>query len=167
MPGRRNGRIKKAVAKRRAAEERENADAKAAAQETKKTASERTYPLADSSRVMDLRFVGKQMWCDGCKEPLSFGCIEGETVYGLASVFEVRCHRCQRLKDVASDRLVPDPNKHGSFVFEVNMLSPAAICAETGIGEEQLSDLSSMLSNLSMPRPQADIKISVPPSVIR
>ena len=74
-------------------------------------------------RILKLANLGSFMWCDVCDDSLNFRYLEEEKVFGLASVFSIRCHRCLKLFFVPSDDKVPDPAGKGRAMYSVNCKS--------------------------------------------
>ncbi|KAK0174283.1 hypothetical protein PV327_011025 [Microctonus hyperodae] len=50
--------------------------------------------ILEGYRIVNLKFLGQQLWCTSCKETLSFDYVESERRIGLASVLLGRCHKC-------------------------------------------------------------------------
>lgn len=48
----------------------------------------------EGRRIVELSVLAEQMWCVCCKEALSLENIEQERRRGLASILQVRCHKC-------------------------------------------------------------------------
>lgn len=73
----------------------------------------------DGSRITNLKFMAKKMFCEKCNQGLELCNIKKETVEGLGSIFEVECSKCRHLTKVHSDERYYSPATKGS-VFTVN-----------------------------------------------
>ncbi|XP_011863487.1 PREDICTED: uncharacterized protein LOC105559644 [Vollenhovia emeryi] len=68
----------------------------------------------EGHRIVEFSYLAKQMWCCYCKEALSLDNIEQETRRGLASILQVRCHKCLILNVVNTSK------KHSSLDSSTN-----------------------------------------------
>lgn len=50
--------------------------------------------------MVNLDYLGKQLFCLSCKSPLFLTAIEGETLMGIHSVLHVKCSSCSMLRTV-------------------------------------------------------------------
>lgn len=88
----------------------------------KKTAAELAGHLMPCGRrVIALDVIADQMWCKECNAAISLRFLEEEKMCGLSSVFYVRCHSCLLVKEVCSDRVVPDLSKPGPGHYASNL----------------------------------------------
>ena len=121
----------KTIAERRLkkAEEMENSSSEEPAQSNSNLQKEADVgPVQESDgeacRIVDLQMLAQQMWCGSCKECLSFENIENETRRGLASTFNIRCHKCLLINMVTTGRQHPSSagkNLHSAASrFEIN-----------------------------------------------
>lgn len=60
----------------------------------------RELDYMEGRRIVEFSVLAKQMWCVCCKEALSLENIEQERRRGLASILQVRCHKCLLLNIV-------------------------------------------------------------------
>ena len=71
-------------------------------------------------RVCDIQHLGKEMWCSRCNIPLSFRDAINEAHHGLASVYKINCHQCQRIINIStSKKAVVDGCDSGHY--EINL----------------------------------------------
>lgn len=74
------------------------------------------------NRLVNLQHMASQLYCSSCKEPLMIQNIEKEKVYGLASVFSIRCRQCLLVNTVKSGEEYENPVT-GKKMFTVNTKS--------------------------------------------
>ena len=58
----------------------------------------------EGRRIIHMKTLGDQMFCNKCKSILSLQDIVSEERYGLASVFEVKCRKCKLISKVETDK---------------------------------------------------------------
>lgn len=73
----------------------------------------------DGRRIVDLKFLGQQMWCVSCKEALSFEYIENEYRRGLGSHLAIRCHKCLIINEILTCTMRPSSDKRNTR-FDIN-----------------------------------------------
>lgn len=71
-------------------------------------------------RILKLANLASFMWCDVCDDAISLRFMEKENQFGLASHFNIRCHRCLKVIDVPTDDKVPDPSGEGRAIYSIN-----------------------------------------------
>jgi hypothetical protein len=62
-------------------------------------------------RIVEIKQLADQLVCDGCGSLLHLRDITREQRYGLASLFDVSCRSCQRIKKISSGKR----DNHGGF----------------------------------------------------
>ena len=71
-------------------------------------------------RVRDIQHLGKNMWCSRCNISLSFRDAIDEAPHGLASVYQINCHLCQRIINIStSKKAIVDGCDFGHY--EINL----------------------------------------------
>ena len=78
--------------------------------------------ILQGRRIIDLAYFAKmlQQGCAGCEEPLQLvGCVS-ERKYGLASIFQIKCHKCGNITSISSGKRQND-EKNGQGPFDVNV----------------------------------------------
>ncbi|XP_034241219.1 uncharacterized protein LOC117645265 [Thrips palmi] len=108
------------------------------------------HDLRKGRRIVDLKTLATNMWCDNCNDSLSLRHLQSEESRGLASIFTVRCHRCLALAQVISDKPTRSP-KSGRLVFSVNCKAAFA-CIDTGVAHDQLNKFLSAVNVPPIPR---------------
>ena len=58
----------------------------------------------EGRRIVELIFLGQQLWCTSCKECLSLDNIENEYRGGLGSMLYVRCHKCLLINPITTGK---------------------------------------------------------------
>ena len=58
----------------------------------------------EGSRIIDLNFFAKKLYCLACGGPLHISNILRERLYGLASLFDIVCLSCQHVSKVATSK---------------------------------------------------------------
>lgn len=64
--------------------------------------SNRLGDVCTGNRIVDLQYLGKQLFCQTCDKTLSLTRIEKETLMGVHSVIYVRCPNCLILKPIST-----------------------------------------------------------------
>lgn len=72
-------------------------------------------------RILALHILAANMWCDDCDVALSLRYLEKEKVFGLTSIFYVRCYQCLDLKKVYSDSPAPPVEGSSRPLFSANL----------------------------------------------
>lgn len=73
----------------------------------------------EGERVTNLKFMAKKMFCRKCYHALSLCDIQGETVQGLGSIFDVQCSKCNSLTKVPSNEKYVNPTTNRTL-FAIN-----------------------------------------------
>lgn len=68
----------------------------------KKTETPPNFVSKKGRRVIDIDYFAEQMWCTGCEIPLSFKYLVEERLFGLASIFFIKCNACEKIYEVKS-----------------------------------------------------------------
>jgi len=77
--------------------------------------------LAEGRRIVDLYFLGTQLWCTFCKECLSLENIESEQRRGLGSSLLVRCHKCLLINSIVTGKQhSPKESSRRNSRFDIN-----------------------------------------------
>lgn len=71
------------------------------------------------NRIVSLEYMARQMQCVHCQKPLLLQHIEGEIRHGLASIFSVRCQKCQKITTIKSGEEYKSPST-GHQLFAIN-----------------------------------------------
>lgn len=58
----------------------------------------------DGRRIVDLNFLGQQLWCTSCKDALSLNNIETERRKRLASILLIRCHKYLLINEILTGK---------------------------------------------------------------
>lgn len=58
--------------------------------------------LPSNRRIVDLEKLATEMWCMTCDLPLSFRFLIKEEIFGAASIFHLKCPKCDRIRQVKS-----------------------------------------------------------------
>lgn len=61
-----------------------------------------------------------QMWCNGCDIPLSLKYAVGKMQKGISNVYEVKCYKCEKVKNVYTDKRF-DAKNNGGYLFASNV----------------------------------------------
>lgn len=86
-----------------------------------KTREKNDIPV-DGSRITNLKFMAKQMFCERCNQGLELCNIKKEIAEGLGSIFEVQCSKCLHLTKVRSDEKHYSPTtKRSLFIVNTKM----------------------------------------------
>lgn len=72
-------------------------------------------------RILDIKLIAEQMVCKCCGQDLSIRNIESEKLYGLSSVWTVRCQHCLDLVKIHTGGR--HKNRKGFWVYDANSLS--------------------------------------------
>lgn len=75
--------------------------------------------LLDGRRIVDLKFLGRQMWCVLCKEALSLEYIEKEFRRGLGSHLAIRCYKCLLINEMSTCTMQSSSDKR-NIRFDIN-----------------------------------------------
>ncbi|KAK0179398.1 hypothetical protein PV327_005155 [Microctonus hyperodae] len=100
--------------------------------------------LMDGRRIVDLKTLGKQMWCVSCKQALSLDYIEKETRIGLASQLSVRCHNCLIINQVSTSKQRESQDKR-TVRYDTNYKAVLGVL-HTGIGWTHLCKMCACLN---------------------
>ncbi|GAB1867736.1 Mutator-like transposase domain-containing protein [Camponotus japonicus] len=93
----------------------------------------------DGRRIVDLKFLGQQMWCVSCKEALSFEYIENEYRRGLGSHLAIRCHKCLIINEILTCTMRPSSDKRNTR-FDINYKAVIGVL-HSGLGWSHLQKL--------------------------
>ncbi|KAK0171457.1 hypothetical protein PV327_011273 [Microctonus hyperodae] len=83
------------------------------------TSNDKDIPV-DGERVIDLKAMAKKMFCEKCEDKFSLCDIQGETVQGLGSIFDVKCSKCNHVTKVHSSEKYINPVT-GKSSFAINI----------------------------------------------
>ncbi|KAH0546691.1 hypothetical protein KQX54_013714 [Cotesia glomerata] len=98
--------------------------------------------LPSNRRIVDLEKLATEMWCMTCDLPLSFRFLIQEEIFGAASVFHLKCPKCDRIRQVKSSTSEGESTRsryHVNFKLALTIL-------DGGIGETQLNTILSALN---------------------
>lgn len=85
------------------------------------TAEEQEEPdYFNGRRIVELKFLAREMWCCSCKEALSFQFIENETRRGFGSILRIRCHKCSIRNIVTTGKEYTMNTRRNTSRFEIN-----------------------------------------------
>ncbi|XP_071580338.1 uncharacterized protein [Temnothorax nylanderi] len=102
----------------------------------------------EGRRIVDLKFLGEQLWCTSCKETVSLKNIEQEERRGLGSVLLIRCHKCLLVNPVVTGKQHTPPGKsRRNSRFDVNTKLAIGLI-HSGIG---FTNLNKLLACLNIP----------------
>ncbi|XP_034942966.1 uncharacterized protein [Chelonus insularis] len=96
----------------------------------------------EGGRVIDIVRLGEDMWCNACHIPLSMQFIKEECLRGLASVFRIKCFKCDIIYSVKTSKQDSDDG-----TYHINGLLALAIY-DAGIG---LAEINQILTILNIP----------------
>ncbi|XP_078315372.1 uncharacterized protein LOC111116349 [Crassostrea virginica] len=102
--------------------------------------------ILQGRRIIDLAYFAKmlQQGCAGCEEPLQLvGCVS-ERKYGLASIFQIKCHKCGNITSISSGKRQND-EKNGQGPFDVNVKLGVALL-HAGIGEAIFASILAIMN---------------------
>ncbi|XP_071652436.1 uncharacterized protein [Temnothorax longispinosus] len=90
-------------------------------------------------RIVELKTLALNLWCIACDIPLSLRYVKSEQKFGLASVLDVKCVKCNKIYTIHT-------NKHllNERLYHVNLKAATAMI-DGGIGESQLNIILSAL----------------------
>ena len=69
-------------------------------------------------RIVHIQILADQLFCNSCKPITSLMDIEEEKRFGLGSILYIRCHQCQIMNTVFTDKQHKGPNNR--LVFDTN-----------------------------------------------
>lgn len=90
-----------------------------AIQDTNENFDNRQLDYMEGRRIVEFAILAQQMWCVSCKEALSLQYSEQETRRGLASILQVRCHKCMIINIVDTGKRHTSSNS-SMHRFDVN-----------------------------------------------
>jgi len=68
-------------------------------------------------RVVDLQQFSRYLWCQNCAKPIFIKDYVSEEQHGLAFTYKVKCHSCDRLVLVRTDK----PSQTKMNAFDINL----------------------------------------------
>lgn len=74
----------------------------------------------EDRRIVELQFLGSQLWCCFWKETLSLQFIENELIRSCGSLITIRCHKCLILNKVSTGKQHGDEKRSNTHRFDVN-----------------------------------------------
>lgn len=85
----------------------------------KKPAPKPESNVVIGNRIINVKLLQKEMYCEKCFQPLHIQNIEKEKTHGLASTFDVRCDACSRINKMNTSEKYKNPIT-GIHVHTVN-----------------------------------------------
>lgn len=95
--------------------------------------------ILEGCRIVNLKYLGKQLWCISCKEALSLEYVESERRIGLASILMVKCHKCLIINEIYTGKQKSSIDKR-SLRYDINYKSVIG-ALHSGLGWTHLQKL--------------------------
>lgn len=85
---------------------------------TRSTANSKCLNELDGRRIVNIKFLADQLYCNYCRATIKLSDIIGEQKFGMASCFFMKCKACVKTSSVFTDKqhFTEDGKKH----FDIN-----------------------------------------------